>query len=277
MNPYVTGFKYEGRFTDMKSFFEDLGRKIGETAETVTNKAGEAVEVQRLRNQIRALERGNERDYAELGKMVYNHYKDGEVVDSEAIGICDAIQNREERIGKYEQQISEVKGDVTCGGCGKSVAKDMAFCPHCGSKVPEQAAAEEGDYADAVKEKVVDMAEKVKEKAEAAAETVKEKAESTVEAMKEKAGTTAENVRDKTEEAADTAKEKTEDAADTIKEKTENAADTVKERTVQAADAVKEKTAEAAGTLKEMAEDAAEAVKEKAKEAEEKIKSMTEE
>ena len=266
MNPYVTGFKYEGRFTDMKSFFEDLGRKIGETAETVTNKAGEAVEVQRLRNQIRALERGNERDYAELGKMVYNHYKDGEVVDSEAIGICDAIQNREESIGKYEQQISEVKGDVTCGGCGKSVAKDMAFCPHCGSKVPEQAAAEEGDYADAVKEKVVDMAEKVKEKAEAAAETVKEKAESTVEAMKEKAGTTAENVRDKTEEAADTAKEKTEDAADTVKE-----------RTVQAADAVKEKTAEAAGTLKEMAEDAAEAVKEKAKEAEEKIKSMTEE
>ena len=272
----------------MKSFFEDLGRKIGETAETVTNKAGEAVEVQRLRNQIRALERGNERDYAELGKMVYNHYKDGEVVDSEAIGICDAIQNREESIGKYEQQISDVKGDVTCGGCGKSVAKDMAFCPHCGSKVPEQAAAEEGDYADAVKEKVVDMAEKVKEKAEAAAETVKEKAESTVEAMKEKAGTTAENVRDKTEEAADTAKEKTEDAADTIKEKTgnaadtikektENAADTVKERTAQAADAVKEKTAAAAGTLKEMAEDAAEAVKEKAKEAEEKIKSMTEE
>ena len=239
----------------MKSFFEDLGRKIGETAETVTNKAGEAVEVQRLRNQIRALERGNERDYAELGKMVYNHYKDGEVVDSEAIGICDAIQNREESIGKYEQQISEVKGDVTCGGCGKSVAKDMAFCPHCGSKVPEQAAAEGGDYADAVKEKVVDMAGKVKEKAEAAAETVKEKAESTVEAMKEKAGTTAENVRDKTEEAADTAKEKT----------------------GQAADAVKEKTAEAAGTLKEMAEDAAEAVKEKAKEAEEKIKSMTEE
>ena len=150
----------------MKSFFEDLGRKIGETAETVTNKAGEAVEVQRLRNQIRALSKcGNEKHYArQPGKMVYNHYKDGEVVDLQAIGICDAIQNREESIGKYEQQISDVKGDVTCGGCGKSVAKDMAFCPHCGSKVPEQAAAEGGDYADAVKEKVVDMAGKVKKK-----------------------------------------------------------------------------------------------------------------
>lgn len=261
----------------MKSFFEDLGRKIGETAETVTNKAGEAVEIQRLRNQIRALERGNERDYAELGKMVYDHYKEGEVVDSEAIGICDAIQNREESIEKYEQQISDVKGDVTCDGCGKSVARDMAYCPHCGSKVPEQTESKETDYADAVKEKVVDMAEKMKEKAETAAETVREKAESTAETVKEKAGTTAETVREKTEEAADTAREKTETTADAVKEKTENAADTVKEKTAEAADALKEKTAEAVESVKEKAENAAEAVKEKAKEAEEKIKSMTEE
>lgn len=261
----------------MKSFFEDLGRKIGETAETVTNKAGEAVEIQRLRNQIRALERGNERDYAELGKRVYDHYKEGEVVDSEAIGICDAIQNREESIEKYEQQISDVKGDVTCDGCGKSVARDMAYCPHCGSKVPEQTESKETDYADAVKEKVVDMAEKMKEKAETAADTVREKAESTAETVKEKAGTTAETVREKTEEAADTAREKTETTADAVKEKTENAADTVKEKTAEAADALKEKTAEAVESVKEKAENAAEAVKEKAKEAEEKIKSMTEE
>ena len=251
----------------MKAFFEDLGRKIGETAETVTNKAGEAVEIQRLRNQIRALERGNERDYAELGKMVYDHYKEGEVVDSEAIGICDAIQNREESIEKYEQQISDVKGDVTCGGCGKSVAKEMAYCPHCGSKVPEQTESKESDYADAVKEKVVDMAGKMKEKAEAAADTVREKAESTAETVKEKAGTTAESVRERTEEAADTAMEKTENTADIVKEKAENAADTVKEKAENAADTVKEKTENAADTVKEKTAEAADALKEKTAEA----------
>ena len=34
----------------MKSFFEDLGKKIGETTETVTSKAGEMMEIQRLRD-----------------------------------------------------------------------------------------------------------------------------------------------------------------------------------------------------------------------------------
>lgn len=234
----------------MKSFFEDLGRKIGETAETVTNKAGEAVEVQRLKNQIRTLERGNERDYMDLGKMVYDHYKEGEVVDAEAIGICEAIQNREESIGKYEQQISDVKGDVTCDGCGKSVARDMAYCPYCGAKAPEKAAQETADYADAVKEKAEDVAETVKDKAEDAAETVKEKT-----------ANAAETVKEKTADAAETIKEKTADAAETIKEKASDAADMMRDKTADAADLVKDKTADFAESAKKMAEEAEEKVK----------------
>lgn len=234
----------------MKLFFEDLGRKIGETAETVTNKAGEAVEVQRLKNQIRTLERGNERDYMDLGKMVYDHYKEGEVVDAEAIGICEAIQNREESIGKYEQQISDVKGDVTCDGCGKSVARDMAYCPYCGAKAPEKAAQETADYADAVKEKAEDVAETVKDKAEDAAETVKEKT-----------ANAAETVKEKTADAAETIKEKTADAAETIKEKASDAADMMRDKTADAADLVKDKTADFAESAKKMAEEAEEKVK----------------
>ena len=223
----------------MKSFFEDLGRKIGETAETVTNKAGEAVEVQRLKNQIRTLERGNERDYMELGRMVYDHYKDGEVVDAEAIGICEAIENREESIGKYEQQISDVKGDVTCDGCGKSVSRDMAYCPYCGAKAPEKAEQETTDSSEAVKEKTMDAAETVKEKTADAADTVKEK----------------------TADAAETVKEKTADAAETIKEKAAEAADMMRDKTADAADVVKEKTADFAESAKKMAEEAEEKVK----------------
>lgn len=239
----------------MKSFFEDLGRKIGETAETVTNKAGEAVEVQRLRNQIRALERGNERDYAELGRMVYDHYKAGEVVDAEAIGICEAIQNREESIGKYEQEISNVKGDVTCEGCGKSVGKDMAYCPYCGAKAPENAGGENTDYAEAVKEKVVDMAGKVKETAETAADVVRETADAAAEIIREKTTGTAEDVKEKTEDAADMVKDKVSDAADSVKEKTEDVAEAVKEKTADAAETVKDMACEAGEKVKGMMEE----------------------
>ena len=65
----------------MKEFFEDLTKRIGETAEAVTNKAGEAVEIQRLKNQIRSLERENEKDFAEIGKRIYRLYQENTATD----------------------------------------------------------------------------------------------------------------------------------------------------------------------------------------------------
>ncbi|HAX52387.1 zinc ribbon domain-containing protein [Muricomes intestini] len=194
----------------MGTFFEDLGKKIGETAETVTNKAGEAVEVQKIRNQIRVLERGNESAYIGLGEIIYRHYKDGEVVDSEAIGICEAIQNREESIEKYEQQISKVKGDVKCRNCGKSVAKEMTFCPYCGEKVSDSSS-EKTDYAKEAKEHIVDAAEEAGEKTEAAAEKVKEKVSDAADTVKEKVSDAADDVCEKVSAAEEKIKENMED------------------------------------------------------------------
>ena len=65
----------------MRDFFEDLGKRIGETAETMTNMAGEAIEIQRLKSQIRTLARGNAVDLMELGKSIYDRYKAGEEVE----------------------------------------------------------------------------------------------------------------------------------------------------------------------------------------------------
>ena len=45
----------------MKDFFEDLGKRLSETAEAVTAKAGDAIEIQKLKAQIRELARGNAR------------------------------------------------------------------------------------------------------------------------------------------------------------------------------------------------------------------------
>lgn len=254
----------------MKTFFEDLGRKIGETAEIVTNKAGEAVEIQRLRNQIRALERGNERDYLELGRTIYENYRNGELTDEEAVSICEAIQNREENIEKYEQQVSAVKGDVKCESCGKSVDKEMFYCPYCGMKVPEDAkkeAQEEGmSEADVQTDDVTaeDIREELKEKAEGMAADAVGK---TVEA--------ADAVKEKTEEAAEAAKEKSEEAVDAVKERTDYTADMMKERAAEAAGIMKEKAADIADVVKERTADTVEVIKEKAREAEEKFKSMT--
>ncbi len=219
----------------MKSFFEDLGRKIGETTETVTSKANEMMEIQRLRNQIRSLERDNEKDMLKLGKMVYDSYKAGNVVEVQAEEYCQAIEDRKSEIEKYNGQIEQVKGAASCEICGKSVAKEMAYCPYCGARMGadiwEETKDKAEDIADAIKEKAEDTAQTVKDKAEDAAQTVKEKAENAADAVRDKVGDAAQTVKEKAGDAAEKIKEKSEDAVDAVKEKVEEAADKVTEFT----------------------------------------------
>lgn len=131
----------------MKTFLEDLGKRIEETVEIVGNKANEAMETQKLKNQIRTLERDNEKDYVELGKIFYKKFQNDEVVCEEAGPLCEAIGNRDECIQECKDLIAEAKGDMECAACGKSIAKDMAYCPYCGEKVPHDVPTED-DFVD---------------------------------------------------------------------------------------------------------------------------------
>jgi len=129
----------------MKDFLEGLGKKLTETAGVVSNKAGEVVEVQRIRNQIHTLSRSNERDYRDIGTMIYDKYKAGEVIDPEMACICEEIAKREEVAAELEKLLADVKGEALCPVCKKTVGKDMIFCPYCGAKLPEPEVAEEAE------------------------------------------------------------------------------------------------------------------------------------
>ena len=61
----------------------------------MTNKAGEAIEIQRLKSQSRSMARGNAVDLMELGKMIYDRYKSGETVEEAAQELWEAIQSLE--------------------------------------------------------------------------------------------------------------------------------------------------------------------------------------
>lgn len=94
----------------MKDFFEELGKYIGETAMIVGNKAGEVIETQKLKSQVRSLTHENTVDLLELGRGVYEQYKSGAVLDEKAEGLCEAISSREESIAEFEEKISAIKG-----------------------------------------------------------------------------------------------------------------------------------------------------------------------
>lgn len=207
----------------MKGFFENFGKRLGETAEMVTNKAGEVIEIQRVKSQIRDLARDNAVDMMELGKAVYERYKAGEELDENAAALCDSVKEREKEIEKYEHKIATLKGSAACAECGRMVSEDMAYCPYCGEKMDAQDLEEETEeYAEKVKEKVADAAGMMADKAEETAKKVgdaahkaAQKTEEVLEKVAEKTTQAVHKAADKTEKTA----EKLGDAAEQTMEK----------------------------------------------------------
>lgn len=260
----------------MGTFFEDLGKRLGETAETMTNKAGEAMEIQKLRNQVRTLERSNENDFAALGRMVYEQFKEGGIMSEEASGLCEAIQSREESIEEYLQKIVEVKGEYACPCCGKMVSKDMLYCPYCGEKAPEKPKAESVHMEEMLK----NAKEKAGEMAEKAADVMSEMADAAVdmaEKAAEKAGEVADKAVEKASDMADKAVEKAGEMAEKVSEKMEDAAENVVDVVDDVAEETVETAEDAAETVEHAAEDVAQTVEETAEDAVEKAAAATEE
>jgi hypothetical protein len=146
------------------------------------------------RYEIPGNRRGNAEDLMELGQSIYDRFENGEELDEASKGLCEAIASRKESIEEYENKIEGLKGACECTRCGKMVAKDMAFCPYCGSPVTEEEDIfEADDLAQEVREEAEEAEESVTEAAEAAVEAVTEAAEEAVDAVEE-------SVKEETEE-----------------------------------------------------------------------------
>lgn len=120
------------------SNLNDLGKIISEKAEVVSKKTEDAVEIQKIKSQIRVMERNNERDLQDIGKMVYEKFKKGTPVDTEFVELCEAIEDREESIEAYNKQVADLKGMDVCKNCKEHLDADVVYCPKCGTKVERE-------------------------------------------------------------------------------------------------------------------------------------------
>ena len=129
-------------FGNLRENLESLGKTISEKAEVVSKKTEDAVEIQKIKSQIRVMERNNERDLQDIGKMIYDQFKKGQLVDTQFVELCEAIEDREESIEAYNKQVADLKGMDVCKNCKEHLASDVAFCPKCGTKVEKEEAEE---------------------------------------------------------------------------------------------------------------------------------------
>ena len=197
----------------MKEFFEDLGKFITETAGNVGKKTEEVMEVQKLKSQIRSLERSNQGDLTDLGKIIYERFRKEEAVDGELEVICEEIRKRRMIIVAFEKKLADMKGVKECENCQELIEKDMKFCPHCGAEVKKEEMPQECE--DIFAESDVSERAKMEETTEEVIEDIMEKAADvtkvSVEHVKDAASEIAEDVRESVHEMKEHIKESVED------------------------------------------------------------------
>jgi len=96
----------------MSDFFEELGKKISDVAEDVGKRAGDTIETEKLKSKIRSLKRANNRDLEEIGKMVYEKFRAGEIADLDYTALCEAVEKRDEEVAEYEEEIRKIKEEI---------------------------------------------------------------------------------------------------------------------------------------------------------------------
>ena len=117
------------------SMFDNIREKVGTKARAAAKASGEFIEVSKLNLSVKSHEDKIKEIKKEMGDIVFNMHQEGKAIDNELTVKCDEILEITDKISKLKEEIAEIKNIKTCGKCGTTLKKEVAFCPNCGEKV----------------------------------------------------------------------------------------------------------------------------------------------
>ena len=116
---------------------KDVSKKVGDVAEktykTVADKSNQMIKGAKLRIQISDLEQEIQIMYEDMGKRIYEIYKNGEVVEGFEKD-CKKIEKMYKEIVSLDEKSLYIKNLRKCVNCGEIIELENKFCPACGEK-----------------------------------------------------------------------------------------------------------------------------------------------
>ena len=115
------------------AIFDDVVVNAKSAAQAVTKKAGEVVELSKLRISLSGLRSDLNKQFLALGEAVYNNEPEEEIAQ-----IRTAIDETKQAIDEVEQYLSSIRNVLVCPKCGEKLQKNAQYCYICGTPIPSE-------------------------------------------------------------------------------------------------------------------------------------------
>lgn len=157
--------------------FEEISKKVKKFSKDTMVEVQKMNEVRQLNSKVNEEKRYLNKLYLEMGKKLYDKYKDA---DTEPVGFEAEFRKITERysvMDLLQDEIRQVKGVVLCPCCNMEVAATERFCSNCGNRMPEPVkieGKEDGEVIDSVDGKEANTEEAAETVVDVEAEDVTE-------------------------------------------------------------------------------------------------------
>lgn len=194
--------------------FEEISKKVKKFSKDTMVEVQKMNEVRQLNSKVNEEKRYLNKLYLEMGKKLYDKYKDADTAPEGFEAEFRKITERYSVMDLLQDEIRQVKGVVLCPCCNMEVAATERFCSNCGNRMPEPVkieGKEDGEVIDSVDGKEADTEE--------AAETVVDvEAEDVTESSVQEDTSEEEGDAEAVEEAAEAAEAESDAKADVTEE-----------------------------------------------------------
>lgn len=116
---------------------DDVVINAKSAAEAVGKKAGQIVDVSKLRINAAELNAEIGKRYEALGRYVYEACRQNLAEDAEAVGKMAEIDELEAQKATVAKELTDKQNKVACPNCGKQSNVGTQFCSTCGTKLGE--------------------------------------------------------------------------------------------------------------------------------------------
>ncbi len=121
------------------AFWDDFGKRAGDTARSFAQRAKEVAETTKLNGQIAVKKTEEERLYAQIGKAYCQARAQGRD-DGALEELCAQIDALQEEIAAIQTQIDKTRQVRRCKECGEVCPNNARFCAACGARFEEEPA-----------------------------------------------------------------------------------------------------------------------------------------